>query len=64
MIYDFDFVWTTHIMLMFCICIVRLNFYGFLSKECIYLIVVIQTFYPAALDVLYGKDVYPTSSIS
>ncbi len=32
------------------------------SSEGIVLILVIQTFYPSTLSVLYNKDVYPTSS--
>ncbi len=36
---------------------------GFLVNEVICLILVIQTFSPSALSVLYNKDVYPTSSI-
>ncbi len=36
---------------------------GFLVNEDIGLILVIQTFYPSTLSVLYNKDVYPTSSI-
>ncbi len=31
--------------------------------EDIDLILLIQTFYPSTLSVLYNKDVYPTSSI-
>ncbi len=37
------------------------------NTKCAYygigLILVIQTFYPSTLSVLYNKDVYPTSSI-
>ncbi len=43
--------------------IVGLYYYGFLVNEGIGLILVIQTFYPSTLSVLYNKDVYPTSSI-
>ncbi len=42
--------------------IVGLYYFGFLVNEGIGLILVIQTFYPPALSVLY-KDVYSTSSI-
>ncbi len=42
--------------------IVGLYYYGFLVNEGIGLIV-LQTFYPSTLSVLYNKDVYPTSSI-
>ncbi len=43
--------------------IVGLYYYGFLVNEGIGLILVIQTFYPSIVSVLYNKDVYPTSSI-
>ncbi len=43
--------------------IVGLYYYGFLVNESIGLILVIQTFNPSTLSVLYNKDVYPTSSI-
>ncbi len=43
--------------------IVGLYHYGFLVNEGIGLILVIQTFYPSTLSVLYNKDGYPTSSI-
>ncbi len=43
--------------------IVGLYYLGFLVNEGICLILVIQTFYPSTLSVLYNKDVYPTSSI-
>ncbi len=43
--------------------IVGLYYYGFLVNEGIGLILVIQTFYPPSLSVLYNKDVCPTSSI-
>ncbi len=42
---------------------VGLYYYGFLVNEGIGLILVVQTFYPYALRVLYNKDVCPTSSI-
>ncbi len=42
--------------------IVGLYYWGFLVNEGIGLILVIQTFYPSTLSVLYNKDVYPTSS--
>ncbi len=42
---------------------VELFYYGFLVNEGIGLILVIQTFYPSTLCVLYNKDVYPTSFI-
>ncbi len=42
---------------------VGLYYYGFLVNEGIGLILVIQTFYPSTLSVLYKKDVYSTSSI-
>ncbi len=42
---------------------VGLYYYGFLVNEGISLILVIHTFYPSTLSVLYNKDVYPTSSI-
>ncbi len=35
-----------------------LYYFVFLVNKGIYLILVIQTFYPSALDVLYNKDVY------
>ncbi len=38
-------------------------YYGFFANEDIGFILVIQTFYPSALSILYNKDVYPTSSI-
>ncbi len=38
--------------------IVGLYYYGFLVNEGIGLILVIQTFYPFTLSVLYNKDVY------
>ncbi len=44
--------------------IVGLYYYGFfLINKGIGFILVIQTFYPSTLSVLYNKDVYPTSSI-
>ncbi len=43
--------------------IVGLYYYGFLVNEGIGLILVIQTFDPSTLSVLYNKDVYQTSSI-
>ncbi len=43
--------------------IVGLYYYGFLVNEGTGLILVIQTFYPSVLSVLYNKDVYLTSSI-
>ncbi len=43
--------------------IVGLYYYGFLVNEGICLILVIQTFDPSILSVLYNKDVYPTSAI-
>ncbi len=43
--------------------IVGLYCYGFLINEGIGVILVLQTFYPSPLSVLYNKDVYPTSSI-
>ncbi len=43
--------------------IVGLYYYGFLANEGIGLILVIQTFYQSALNELYNKDAYPTSSI-
>ncbi len=43
--------------------IVGLYYYGFLVNEGIGLILVIQTFNPSTLSVLYNRDVYPTSSI-
>ncbi len=43
--------------------IVGLYYYGFLANEGIGIILVIQTFNPSILSVLYNKDVYPTSSI-
>ncbi len=42
---------------------VRFYYYGFLVNEGICLMLVIQTFYPSSLSVLYSKDVYPTSFI-
>ncbi len=45
-------------------CIVRLYYYGCLVNECIVLILVIQTFYPSSLSVLYSKDVYNLSLFS
>ncbi len=39
------------------------TYYGLLVNEDIGLILVIQTFYPFYLSVLYGKDVYPISFI-
>ncbi len=44
-------------------CIVRHYYYGFLVKEGIGLILVIQTFYTSALSVLYSKDGCPTFSV-
>ncbi len=38
--------------------IVGLSYYCFLVNESIALILVIQTFYPSTLSVLYNKDVY------
>ncbi len=43
--------------------ILGLNYYGFLVNEGIGLILIIETFDPSTLSVLYNKDVYPTSSI-
>ncbi len=43
--------------------IVGLYYDGFLVNEGIGLILVIQTFDPSTLSVLYNKDVCPTSSI-
>ncbi len=43
--------------------IVKLYYYGFPVNEGICLILVIQTLYPSARNVLYNKDVNPTSSI-
>ncbi len=43
--------------------IVGLYYYGFLVNVGIGLILVIQTFNPSTLSVLYNKDVSPTSSI-
>ncbi len=43
--------------------IVGLYYYGFVVNEGICLILVIQTFYPSTLSVLYNKGVYTTSSI-
>ncbi len=45
------------------IIIIVFNNYGFSVNETIGLSLVIQTFYPSALNILYNKDVYPTSSI-
>ncbi len=64
MIYDLNFVCSTHIYVNVLNWIVRLYDYGFLVNEGIIgLILVIQTFYPSAISVLYKKDVYTTSSI-
>ncbi len=62
MIYDFNFVCSTHVLNVLH-WIVELYYFGFLVIEGIGLILVIQTLYPSALVVLYNKDVYPTSSI-
>ncbi len=43
--------------------IVELYYHGILVNDGISFILVIQTFYPSALNVLYNKDVCPTSSI-
>ncbi len=43
--------------------IVGLYYFGFLVNKGMGLILVIQTFYPSTLSVLYNKDIYPTSSI-
>ncbi len=43
--------------------IVGLYYYGFLVNEGIDIILVIQTFYLSTLNVLYNKDVYPTSIV-
>ncbi len=43
--------------------IVGLYYFGFLVDGGIGFILVIQTFDPSTLSVLYNKDVYPTSSI-
>ncbi len=51
----------THVDVLYWI--VGLYYYGFLVNEGIGLLLVIQTFYPYTLSVLYNKDVYPTSSI-
>ncbi len=62
MTYDFNFVYLdTYINVLHWI--VGLYYYGFLVNVGIGLILVIQTFYPSAISVLYNKDVYPTSSI-
>ncbi len=64
MINGFNFVCSTHIY--WCTTLFSWNLYYFvyfLVNEGIGLILVIQTFYPSSLSVLYNKDVYPTSSI-
>ncbi len=43
--------------------IVGLYYFGILVNDGIGLILVIPTFYPSTLSVLYNREVYPTSYI-
>ncbi len=61
MIYDFNLVaQLTYVNVLHWI--VGLYYYEFLVNEVIGLILVIQTFYPSTLSVLYNMNVYPTYS--
>ncbi len=51
------FAWLTYVNVLYVHWIVRPYYYGFLVNEGIGLILVIQTFYPSVLSVLYSKDV-------